>query len=210
MITLTQIYNNVFCSLLLNLKVWFKEYQELIAPKHIADTPIHWAYPFRVLVFTQYSARKRHFFSKPVDYIIICISYLYSGVVCTWSRYMAVSVKETSNIANLVNRKARKINFNFFNPIKCVGTRVGAVSIFSFMDTVRVDKEFSLATLADFFNFRFFSYSISEFVGNTTRALSRAKSLLPSGKGFLAFFACFHRFRLYKLTTECKGKNYEN
>jgi len=210
MITLTQIYDNIFCSLLLNLKVWFKEYQELIAAKYIANTPIHLVIPFGVLASTPYSTRKRYFFSKPVDYIKICICYLYNGVLSTWSRYMAVSVKETSNIANLVNRKARKINFNFFNPIKSVGTSVRAVSIFSFMYTVRVDKKLFLAALADFFNFRFFSYSISEFIGNTTRALSRAKSLLPSGKRFLAFFACFHRFRLYKLTTECKGKNYEN
>ena len=210
MITLTQIYNNVFCSLLLNLKVWFKEYQELIAPKHIANTPIHLVVPFRVSTSNPYRTRKRYFFSEPVDYIKICVCYLYRYLFSAWSRYVTISIEETGNIANLINRKAREINLNFFKPIKCIGASVGTVSIFSFMNTVRVDKELFLTALADSFNFRFFSYSISEFVGNTTRALSRAKSLLPSGKGFLAFFACFHRFRLYKLTTECKGKNYEN
>ena len=210
MITLTQKYNNVFCSLLLNLQVWFKEYQELITAKHITDTPIHLVIPFWFLASTSYCTRKRYFFSEPVDYIKVCIRYLYSGVFCTRSRYMAVCVKETGNIANLIKRKARKINFDHLKLVKCVCTFLRAVYTFAFFYFTRLWVKCITAAQTLFGRFGFSINNFSKFSISATRTLIRAKSLLPSGEWFLAFFAFFHRIRVYKLITECKGKNYEN
>jgi len=209
MITLTQKYNNFLCSLLLNLKIRFKEYQELITAKYVANTPIHLVVPFWVSASFSYRTRKRYFFSKPVDYTKICVSYLYGYLISTWSRYMAVCVEKTGDIADLISRKIGKINFNFFKANERICTFMRAVFTLTYFYFTRLGVKCLTTTQTLFRNFGFCVSYFSEFIGNTTRALSRAKSLLSSSKGFLAFFACFHRIRIYKLITECKGKNYE-